>query len=122
MPNIAWLALCMAAFECAVGVTAWLPARWNRISVIGMTCFFAFLIVLGYAFPTAIALEDLLVNRAGSLVMIALVVPWLMRPQPLSVPGAWSALVRRARPRVQLSAPSATEPHSSEPPSAGSTQ
>src|SRR5215211_4882511 len=39
--NIAWLALCMAAFELAVGVTAWLPARWNRMSVIGMTCFFA---------------------------------------------------------------------------------
>ena len=62
-------------------------------------------------------LEDFLVNRAGSLVMIALVVPWLMRPQPLSVPGAWSALVRHARHPVRLSAPSATEP-----PSSGSTQ
>jgi hypothetical protein len=128
MPNIAWLALWMAAFELAVGVTAWLPARWNRISVIGMTCFFAFLIVLGYAFPAATALEDFLVNRAGSLVMIALVVPWLMRPQPLSVPGAWLVLVRRARHRVRHSTPSATEPRSSsepsssEPPSSGSTQ
>jgi hypothetical protein len=123
MPNIAWLAPCMAAFELAVGVTAWLPARWNRMSVIGMTCFFAFLVVLGYAFPTATALEDFLVNRAGSLVMIALVVPWLMRPQPFSVPGAWSALVRRARHRVRLSAPSASEPRSSsEPPSSGSMQ
>lgn len=121
MPNIAWLALCMAAFELAVGVTAWLPARWNRMSVIGMTCFFAFLVVLGYAMPTATGLEDFLVNRAGSLVMIALVVPWLMRPQPLSVPGAWSALVRHARHPVRLSAPSATEPRS-EPPSSGSTQ
>jgi hypothetical protein len=122
MPNIAWLALCMAAFELAVGVTAWLPAGWNRISVICMTCFFAFLVVLGYGFPTATGLEDFLVNRAGSLVMIALVVPWLTRPQLLSVPGAWSALVRRARHRVRLSA-SSTEPRSSsEPPSSGSTQ
>ena len=109
MPNIAWLALCMAAFELAVGVSAWLPARWNRMSVIGMMCFFAFLIMLGYAFPTATGLEDFLVNRAGSLVMIALVVPWLIRPQPLSVPGAWSALVGRARHPVRLSAPSAPE-------------
>lgn len=97
MPNIGWLGLCMAAFELVMGVAAWLPGRWNRISVIGLACFFVFLVVLGYAFPAGTWLEDLLVNRAGSLVMIALVLPWLLRPQPLSVPAAWSALVRPNR-------------------------
>lgn len=96
MPNIGWLALGMAAFELAIGVTAWLPGLWNRLSVIGMVCFFVFLLALGYAFPTTGWVEDLLVNRAGSLVMLALVAPWLLRPQEFSVPAVWSSVVRRA--------------------------
>lgn len=96
MPNIGWLAPCMAAFELAVGVGALLHAPWNRLAVLAMTCFFAFITVLGYAFPTSGLLEDFLVNRAFSLVMILLVVPWLLNPQPLSVPAAWSALLHRA--------------------------
>lgn len=96
MPNIGWLALGMAAFEFAVAVTSWLPGRWNRAAVSAMTCFFLFLVFLGFAFPAPTLLQDLLMNRVGSLVMIALVVPWLIRAQPLSVPGAWAALARRA--------------------------
>jgi hypothetical protein len=95
MPNIGWLAPCMAAFELAVGVGAMLGAPWNRMSVLAMTCFFAFITMLGYAFPTSGLLEDFLVNRAFSLVMALLVVPWLLKPQQLSVPGAWSALLHR---------------------------
>ncbi|HSO69352.1 MAG TPA: hypothetical protein VLQ67_06895 [Arachnia sp.] len=94
MPNIGWLAPCMAAFELAVGVGTLLHAPWNRLAVLAMTCFFAFITVLGYAFPTSGLLEDFLVNRALSLVMILLVVPWVLKPQPLSVPAAWSALLR----------------------------
>lgn len=96
LPNIGWLAVCMAAFELAVGVMAWLPGRWNRLSVIGMTGFFTFLIFLGYAFPTATPTEDFLVNRLGSVVMIGVVLPWLLRPQRLSVPESWLALLRRS--------------------------
>jgi len=96
MPNIGWLAPCMAAFELAVGVGTLLRAPWNRLAVLAMTCFFAFITVLGYAFPTSSLLEDFLANRAFSLVMILLVVPWLLKPQPLSVPAAWSALVHRS--------------------------
>jgi hypothetical protein len=54
--------------------------------------FFASVTVLGLAFPAS-SLEDFLVDRAFSLVMIVLVVPWLLKPQPLSVPAAWSALL-----------------------------
>jgi hypothetical protein len=96
MPNIGWLAPCMAAFELAVGVGTLLHAPWNRLAVLAMTCFFAFITVLGYAFPTSSLLEDFLANRALSLVMILLVVPWLLKPQPLSVPAAWSALLHRS--------------------------
>lgn len=96
MPNIGWLALGMAAFEVAVGVFSWLQAPWNRVAVLAMTCFFAFITALGYAFPTSGPLEDFLVNRAFSLVMIVLVVPWLLTPQQLSVPAAWSTLLHRA--------------------------
>ena len=102
MPNIGWLALCMAAFELAVGVTAWLPGRWNRLSVVAMACFFAFLIPLGFAFPAASWGEDLLVNRAGSVVLLAVVVPWLLRPQPLSVRSAWSAVFRQGGQRATV--------------------
>ena len=95
MPNIGWLAPCMAAFELAVGVGSVLQAPWNRLAVLAMTCFFAFITVLGYAFPASGVLEDFLANRAFSLVMILMVVPWLLKPQSLSVPAAWSALLRR---------------------------
>lgn len=95
MPNIGWLAPCMAAFELAVGVGTLLQAPWNRPAVLAMTSFFAFITVLGYAFPTSGLLEDFLVNRALSLVMILLVIPWLLERQPLSVPAAWSALLHR---------------------------
>lgn len=94
MPNIGWLALLMAGFELAVGIGSWLPDRWNRLAVLAMTGFFVFLLLLGYAFPATTPTEDFLVNRLGSLVMIALVLPWLLRRQPLSVPGAWRAVVR----------------------------
>ncbi len=94
MPNIVWLALGLAAVEFLAGVAAWLPGRWNRLSVIGITVFFVFLVFLGYAFPTDSVLEDFFVNRAGSFVMIAAVFPWLLRPQQLSVPMAWAHLIR----------------------------
>ncbi|MBI4900807.1 MAG: hypothetical protein HY829_10055 [Actinobacteria bacterium] len=91
MPNIRWLAPCMAAFELAVGVCTLLHAPWNRVAALAMTCFFAFITVLGYAFPTSRLLEDFLVNRALSVGMIVLVLPWLLHRQLLSVPAAWSA-------------------------------
>lgn len=95
MPNITWLALCMAAFELAVGVAAWLPGHWNRLAALAMTCFFAFLIVLGYALPAANAVEDILANRVGSVALISLLIPWLAKAQHLSVPAAWGAVIRR---------------------------
>ena len=39
--------------------------------------FFCFIFVLGYAWPTASAMEDFLKNRAFTLVMAALMVPVL---------------------------------------------
>lgn len=98
MPNIVGLALLQAVFELAIGIAAWLPGRWNRASVIAMTAFFVFLIPLGFAFPTTSWWQDLLANRLASLVMIALVLPWLVRYQQRSVPGAWRDLVRRHAP------------------------
>jgi len=94
MANIGWLVVVMVGFELVVGVSAWLPRRWNRLSVLAMTVFFVFLVFLGYGFPVDAWYRDLLVNRFGSVVMIAVVLPWLLRPQPLSVPAAWRALVR----------------------------
>ena len=95
MPNIGWLALCMSAFELAVGVGSVLRAPWNRLAVRAMIGFFAFITVLGYAFPASGVVEDFWANRALSLAMILVVVPWLLKPRPLSVPAAWSALLRR---------------------------
>lgn len=98
MPNIVGLAGLQAFIELAVGIAAWLPGRWNRASVIAMTAFFVFLVPLGFAFPTTSWWQDLLVNRLASLVMIALVLPWLVRHQQRSVPRAWRDLVRRGAP------------------------
>ena len=95
IPNIEVLALLTAVFELVVGIAAWLPGGANRLAAMAMTLFFAFLVILGFAFPTDSWAEDLLVNRLASVVMIALVVPWLRHPHRSGVPAALVALARR---------------------------
>lgn len=104
MPNIGSLALCMAFFELAVGVMAWLPGRWNHLAAVGMTGFFVFLLFLGYAFPASTFAADFLANRLGSVIMIALIIPWLVRREHHSVPAAWAALLHGAQQRLRLRA------------------
>lgn len=85
IPNIAWLTLIFAALEIMAGFGLLLGGRWTRLAVIGILAFFAFLLVLGYGWPTAGALDDFAKNRAGTLLMAALLILILAErtPHPL---------------------------------------
>lgn len=85
IPNIAWLTLIFAALEIMAGFGLLLGGRWTRLAVIGILAFFAFLLVLGYGWPMAGALDDFAKNRAGTLLMAALLILILAErtPHPL---------------------------------------
>lgn len=80
MTNIGWLSVLMAGFEIALGaglLRGGRAARWATLAALG---FFAFILVLGYAFPTAGGWEDFLVNRAFTLVMVGALASVLLAP------------------------------------------
>ncbi|WP_167149233.1 hypothetical protein [Actinomyces sp. ZJ308] len=80
MTNIGWLSLMAAAFELAVGVGLLARGRVRRLAVLAALGFFAFILVLGYAWPASSAWEDFLKNRAFTLVMAAALAPLLRAP------------------------------------------
>lgn len=89
MPNIGWLTLVLAAFEIAVGVCLLLSGRRVKAAVIATLAFFAFILVLGYGFPAASLVEDLLKNRIFTLVMAGTLIPVLLQPDPRGIVSAW---------------------------------
>lgn len=88
-PNIGWLTLALAAFEIAVGVCLLSSGIRVRVAVVAILAFFAFILILGYGFPTDTLAEDLLKNRVFTVVMAGLLIPVLTEPDPPGVAGAW---------------------------------
>lgn len=95
MPNIGWLTILLALFELSIGIGLLLNGRLVKAAVAAMLVFFGFLLILGYGYPTASALDDFLKNRVGSLVMAALVLPILLGPEPSAITTAWRRFVGR---------------------------
>ncbi|WP_116114666.1 hypothetical protein [Austwickia chelonae] len=75
MPNIGWLTVACAVFECGVGAALLRGGDTARAAAFGALGFFAFLLILGYGFPVESVAEDLLKNRAGTPVMAGLLAP-----------------------------------------------
>lgn len=100
MPNIGWLTLVLAAFELAVGVGLLLRGRWVQIAVLAILAFFAFILVLGYGFPTENFAEDLLKNRIFTVVMAGLLIPVLREPDAPGIIEAWRGVRRGPRDAV----------------------
>lgn len=89
MPNIRAFTAALGVLEIAAGIGIALTGRVQRAAAFGMLVFFAFLLVLGYAFPAEGALDDLLKNRLGSVVLAALALPFALRPDTLGLARAW---------------------------------
>jgi uncharacterized membrane protein len=83
MPNIGWLTLVLGCGEVLVGLGMFF--RRTRVAASwAIIVFLGFITVLGYAVATTSLGEDLLQNRAITLVMIA-----LLAPVALARPGSW---------------------------------
>ena len=72
MANIQWLSLATAAFELVLGA-----ALLAALAALG---FFAFILVLGYSWPTQSPWEDFLKNRAATVLLAAAMAPVLRTP------------------------------------------
>ncbi len=75
MPNIGWLTAAVGVFELVVGVALLRGGAGARIAAVAALVFFAFILVLGYGFPTGSVVEDLLKNRVFTALMAALLLP-----------------------------------------------
>ena len=78
MPSIGPLTLLVAGIELAIGVGFLVGNRTARLAAVAALYFFAFILALGYGLETTNALEDLLMNRAFTLVMAGLVLPLVL--------------------------------------------
>lgn len=75
MPNIGLLTAAVGVLELVVGVALLRGGTRARLAAVAALVFFAFILVLGYGFPTTSVAEDLLKNRALTPVMAALLLP-----------------------------------------------
>ena len=98
MPHIAGLTLVLAAWELGVGVCLLLGGRSTRVAVVAILGFFAFLLVLGYGWPAASPVEDILKNRAFTVVMAGMLLPVLAQADPPGAFTRWGGRRRRASP------------------------
>ncbi|MDR7329621.1 DoxX family membrane protein [Corynebacterium guangdongense] len=78
MDNIGWLTISLAGYEIACGLglafrPTLRPAAW------GILAFLVFITVVGYGYPTASPLEDVLKNRLATAVLALLVLPLTFR-------------------------------------------
>lgn len=89
MPQIGWLTLVLAVFEIAAGVFLLLDGSRVRVAVVAILAFFSFILLLGYGFPAANLAEDLVKNRALTVVMAGLLFPVLTQSEPPSIVAAW---------------------------------
>ena len=97
MPHIGVLTLVLAVFEIAVGVFLLLDRGRVRCAVMAILAFFAFILVLGYGFPATNLAEDLMKNRAFTLVMAGLLIPVLTRDDSPGIVEAWRRFPRARR-------------------------
>ena len=77
MPNLAWLTILLGCYEIACGV----GMIWRRtvtLAVVGMLGFLVFITIVGYGYPAASPLEDLVKNRLVTIIMAGLLVPLLI--------------------------------------------
>lgn len=79
MPNIGTLTVVLGGLELAVGLALLSGGRSARLAAVAVLGFFAFILVLGYGVGAQGLVEDLLKNRAFTLVMAALIVPVALR-------------------------------------------
>lgn len=89
MSQIGWLTLVLALFQIAAGVLLLLDRGRVRVAVVAILAFFSFILVLGYGFPAANLAEDLVKNRAFTVVMAGLLIPVLAQPDPPGIVAAW---------------------------------
>ena len=86
MPNIGWLTIALGLFEIACGAGV-LRRRTAALSAWAMLGFLALVTVLGYGWPAASPVEDLLKNRLSTLVMAGLLLPLLTTGRGRPAPG-----------------------------------
>ncbi len=80
MANIQWLSLATAAFELVLGAALLAGGRAARLAALAALGFFAFILVLGYSWPTQSPWEDFLKNRAATVLLAAAMAPVLRTP------------------------------------------
>ena len=86
MPNIGRLTIALGLFEIACGAGI-LRRRTAALSAWAMLGFLALVTVLGYGWPAASPVEDLLKNRLSTLVMAGLLLPLLTTGRGRPAPG-----------------------------------
>ena len=86
MPNIGGLTIALGLFEIACGAGI-LRRRTAALSAWAMLGFLALVTVLGYGWPAASPVEDLLKNRLSTLVMAGLLLPLLTTGRGRPAPG-----------------------------------
>lgn len=94
MAHIGWLSLVTAVFELTIGLGLLARGRAPRLAALAALVFLAFILVLGYSWPTSSLWEDFFKNRAFTLVMAAALAPLLRAPDglPRTRAGpAWTA-------------------------------
>ena len=80
MANIEWLSLVTAAFELVLGAALLAGGRAARLAALAALGFFAFILVLGYSWPTQSPWEDFLKNRAATVLLATAMAPVLRTP------------------------------------------
>lgn len=80
MASFGWLSLLTVVFELAVGLGLLARGCARRAAVLAALGCFAFILVLGYSWPADGWWEDFVKNRAGPLVMAAVLVSLLRAP------------------------------------------
>jgi hypothetical protein len=98
MPNIWWLALLMALVEARIAAGLASHGRRVQVAAAASLCFFAFLLLLGYSWPTASPLEDFFKNRATTLVLAAAVAPLLFDADAKTLLKRWPLTGKPAHP------------------------
>ncbi len=96
MPNIAWLTVAMALIELTFAVGLFLGGRAARFGAGGACIFFTFLMLLGFAVPQPSSLEDFLMNRLGSLIMILAILPILLYADPRNLLATWKSFFAKS--------------------------
>lgn len=89
MPNISLLTVLLGFFEISLAIGLALTGRRQRLTVVVMMGFYAFLVVLGSGWETASAGEDFLKNRLPQLLLAVATLPFLLVPDRRTLWRTW---------------------------------